>query len=298
MRTLLLILLYALCSAIRSQGIVQFDETTNRWSVIESSSANIQAFLESWTNIYGTQGDTIIGGETWARMFTLLDPEHGSDTLNNGYVRHVDDIVLWTENGVLVDTLYDFAMEPGDSALYLFDGTPAYLHLSQLDSITVAGIPHKQFHFAPFGGGFCSLPNERWIEGIGSLRGPLFPIKAREYCVEFNEAEVVSCFNRSDSLVWMNPDIAACEVSIQLSAGTLQSAPFHIGPNPTSGLLHVESIGIEQLEVLDLAGRVMLTLSTGIAYNTVLDIRNAQPGIYGIRCRIGDRWFTQRIVLE
>lgn len=197
--------------------VVQFDDTTNRWHVVETFGDPF-GFIEHWTDVWGNMGDTLILGEPWAKAYLLIDGEFGTDSVFHGYVRHEGDMVLFTPDGSMPDTLYDFDLLPGDSTRYSFlgDPFPGYLHVNLVDTVQIGGIDHRRIHFDQYDSGFCYLADEHWIEGVGSIRGPLFPAMAMGFCEEFAESMTLSCFGQVDTVVWMDTAFAECVVNILL----------------------------------------------------------------------------------
>lgn len=74
MKTFIL-LCFTLMGLFSAQAQVNgFMSNTARWHVAETSSANVQAFLETWTTSYGTIGDTLVAGVPWQRIVSSTDP--------------------------------------------------------------------------------------------------------------------------------------------------------------------------------------------------------------------------------
>lgn len=281
------IALCACITALPSNAQVNgFDSPSSRWYVAETSSANTQAFLETWTTIYGMLGDTMIAGQTWRRIASSPDPTLSADAVSRGYLRREGAVILYRAPGAAPDTLYDFDALPGDSVRYMIDGTPAYLHLTFIDTVVIGGNQHRRFSFANLGAGFCMLADEQWIEGIGSMRGPLFPFFAREFCEEFNESMSLTCFEEGGVLHWSAPGQASCVTNIMLGAET---------PDDPAGLIHLwPNPGFEQLNVSwsrpvpasmilrDPQGRILIegVLQQGCAR---FDASELAPGMYSLQ---------------
>lgn len=239
-----------------------FTSSTARWYVSETSSANVQAFLETWTIIYGTTGDTMISGISWQHVASSPDPMLSVNLTDQGLLRQDGEVVVYMAPGAAPDTLYDFGMAVGDSARYLFDGFPDYLHLLSIDTVVIAGNQHRRFIFADYGGGFCILDGEQWIQGLGSTRGPLFPLFAKEFCEEFNESMNLVCFEESGALYWSAPGQTNCVVNITLGMDKpgQEEEPLQLWPNPGCEQLHVAwaRTGASTVLLRDLQGRTVL----------------------------------------
>lgn len=239
-----------------------FMSTTARWHVAETSSANVQAFLETWTTTYGTIDDTLVIGMPWQRIVSSTDPTLNSDLMNLGFVRQEGDVVLHWVPGSAPDTLYNFGLQAGDSVEYSFTDFTGYLHLMAIDTVWIDSYPHRRFHFGDHGSGFCYLSGEQWLEGIGSTSGPLFPIAAREFCEEFDESLGLTCFEDDALTYWSGPDYPECIVNITLGVGQHgQLAPeLKVWYDPATGVLRLwtEATGLERVHVLNAVGQLML----------------------------------------
>ena len=64
-----------------------------------------------------------------------------------------------------------------------------------------------------------------------------------------------------------------------------------IYPNPVSNVLNVEGEGIEQVEVMDLNGRVILTSAA-----TSLNLENLASGVYMVRVIAAEGIHVEKIV--
>lgn len=96
-------------------------------------------------------------------------------------------------------------------------------------------------------------------------------------------------------------DANACAV-MQASQTANLNAPFvgldnakeinlSVYPNPTTGIVTVEGDGVKNVEVMDMAGRMVMTTN-----NSVVDMTNLSNGIYMIRINTEKGAFTQKIV--
>lgn len=238
-----------------------FMSTTARWHVAETSSANVQAFLETWTTTFGTIGDTLVSGVPWQRIVSSTDPTLNADVVDLGFVRQEGEVVLHWVPGTVPDTLYDFGLQVGDSVGYLFADFTGYIHLVAIDTVWLDGFAHRHFHFSDHGSGFCYLGDEQWIEGIGSTRGPLFPMAAREFCEEFDESLGLTCFADDGVTYWSDPNYPECVVNIMLGVGQQgRLAPeMKVWYDPATGVLRLwtEAIGLDRVQVLNSLGQLL-----------------------------------------
>lgn len=222
----------------------------------------MQAFLETWTTSYGTIGDTLVAGVPWQRIVSSTEPTLNVDVVDLGFVRQEGSVILHWVPGTAPDTLYDFGLQVGDSVGYMFADFTGYVHLMAIDSVWLDGFPHRRFHFSDFSTGFCSLGNEQWIEGIGSVRGPLFPVAAREFCEEFDESLGLTCFEEDAVTYWSDPNYPECVVNIMLGVEQLGATAdeMKVWCDPATGVLRIrmEPVGFERVQVMNAAGQLMI----------------------------------------
>ena len=79
------------------------------------------------------------------------------------------------------------------------------------------------------------------------------------------------------------------ETNSQLS--TLNSQ-LSIYPNPTTGLVHIDAVAVERVEVLDLVGRCV----TVFKETNTLDLTGLAAGTYTLRITMPDGVFTRRVI--
>ena len=72
---------------------------------------------------------------------------------------------------------------------------------------------------------------------------------------------------------------------------TVEGTEVSVYPNPTTGIVNIEAEGLKNVEVLDMAGRVVMTSSKNI-----LDISNLTNGVYMVRVNTIAGTATQKVV--
>ena len=152
------------------------------------------------------EGDTSISGISYKKIWVARDPAMAAWT-RNGFIRETTSRQVFYKSSVdFPETLiYDFSLQPGDSARFWGDQSFYY----KLDSITtttlLTGEHRRQFHLsAPLFN--CT---DHWIEGIGSLFGVLEPAS----CFWVGGTSGLLCFTEHDSLKYHDPGFSACYVN-------------------------------------------------------------------------------------
>lgn len=218
-------------------------------------------FTATTTRLFFIAGDSTVNGAVWSVF--VSEPTHPDDgpLRMEGLARTEDEIVLGLREDLTTDTLYDFSLGVGDSTHYLIDDWYAtWLHVTAIDSVIVDGGYRHVLHFED-----PQLPpfelQESWIEGIGSVHGPLFPARPVTFSTEVpGDSLMLTCYGIEDILLWTHPGYADCAVNILLGTADGSLPGIRIFPNPASDHLSIElpTPGVSSLRLLDNAGRTLL----------------------------------------
>ncbi len=231
------------------------------------------------------EGDTSINGFSYKKIWVARDAAMSVWT-RSGFIRETTSRQVFYKSSVdFPETLiYDFSLQPGDSARFWGDQSFYY----KLDSITtttlLTGEQRRQFHLsAPLFN--CT---DHWTEGIGSLYGVMEPAS----CYWVGGTSGLLCFTEHDSLKYHDPGFSSCYVY----SGISDQPPgnkFTVMHNRKSGKLMVsakETIsGNTVIELFDIYGR---RLYSGLLKNEKTEISlaglNRFDGLVLIRIRSGN----------
>lgn len=288
------LLLFGMLLALHAHAqLVQFADTTAQWYVADTypnGSMQDPGFTETLTTAYAYDGDTLLGLDQWSLMQSA--PQAGSALPSTiGFARAVGDVVLFRDTLGVIDTLYDFSLLPGDSVFYP-EPIGGYVRVEEVSSIVVAGVAHRVIAFEPFLEQVPSFFVERWIEGIGSVHGPLFPRYPRNFETEVpGDSLRLTCFKRNDVLLWTHPDYPDCVTNIIQGTDDLSGSDrgISIWPNPGAQELLVGSGGMPIASVLlcDAQGSVVLQHTAPQGSNTI-NTSALASGLYTVRVFVRD----------
>lgn len=265
------LIILSLIISVRSfgQSTINFADTNATWHVAKTfpdGSSLFPNFVSTITKTYGYNGDTLIGSVLWTKMFFTLDSNF-STTLNlkkAGYLNTSNNLVLYLDTLFNLDTIYNFNLQIGDSVKYDFGSGDNYLFVTNLDSTIIDGSYHKRFYFSePTDPNIFTILKEIWIEGIGSVHGPLFPSNPTTFSTEIADSLNLTCFKINDSIIWNNPYYNDCYINIVLSVNDLQETQWNIFtyPNPVTNELRIElpKIANENFEIsiFDINGKLV-----------------------------------------
>lgn len=246
---------------------------------------NDAAFLGITTNVFAVQGDTLYNGSL--RPLLVV-----SDSAA-GYAEKVAVIIEDTaKQTVRLEPLlpylrpveYDFSLRKNDTITFNYG-------LSSLDWTAVVdttymitdlrGNKRRKIVFNMRDTLYCSGVQRSWVEGIGSTTALFQPFPDCGAVAEV--AKNIQCVYVDSTAIYDNsggePCFVLSEDEYSLSEG------IKLYPNPTEGLLYVESArDFHKIEVLDLNGRKIYKTSTG----PKIDLSSLPAGIYLLKFSAND----------
>jgi hypothetical protein len=139
--------------------------------------------------------------------------------------------------------------------------------------------------------------NEIWIEGIGSIHGPLFPNFPVKFSQEMPDSMLVTCSYSDHQQVWQHPSYAGCYVNIVLGVSKLEIFDFKIYPNPFSDKIYFENSRIYNydLAVLNSVGQVVRQIQPD-SNSQSIDLTELKAGIYFLRISAQGITKTMKII--
>lgn len=288
MKTTIIFSVMMLPTLLWGQIVNHFENLDSKWNVAKTHPSGTQQnpnFATTTTTIFGFQGDTLINSEQWLKLYSTNDSLFQSNLIYRGLTRKANHLILYRDTLNQIDTLYNFDLSLGDSVLFnLYGMHPEWLKVINVDSIAMNGNFYKRLKFAePDMIAFDKL-NEVWIEGIGSIHGPLFPNFPVKFSQEMPDSMLLTCTFSNNQEVWQHAAYNNCYVSIVLGIDKHELYSFKIYPNPFSDQIHFENKIAEVLymTILDNIGQVVKQVQiTG--KNATIDLSQLNDGIYFLR---------------
>ncbi len=270
-----------------AQNVIRFDDEGGAWYVADTypqGDMENPNFIGTTTVRYFADGDSIVAGEAWGRLFMQPTTDPPPAAQFQGLVRQDGDVVLFLDAEAVMDTLYDFRLQPGDSMHYVSPWYDTYLPLLAVDSILVQGVYHRVFHFGQF---FLTLEealSDTWIEGIGSIHGPLAPRMPSTLGYNFGmpDSTRLTCYAQQGVTLWDHSGYPECVVNIALSLEEQADIGHQISIHPNPGsIFQLTGLGQQpaQLQLLDLQGRVLMEANTVVDHQPV-DASGLPAGAY------------------
>lgn len=274
-----------------------------KWNVAKTYPAATQehpSFVATTTTVYGIHGDSTINGETWSKMYSTPDSLFQNDLVYQGLTRNENDVILFIDTLSQLDTLYDFNLTLGDSVLYNFNGMPEWIYVDEINTLQINGQSYRKFKFTePTGPSAFNFLKEEWIEGIGSIHGPIFPNSPVKFSSEMPDSMLLTCSFSDTQDFFQHPSYSNCYVNITLGIENQESINYKLYPNPVSSVLTIEAsqnLG-GNIEIVDINGKLVKTVrSEGM--NLQIDVSSLENGVYFIHVKGNQQMAVKRFVVE
>ncbi|MBR2771340.1 MAG: T9SS type A sorting domain-containing protein [Bacteroidales bacterium] len=211
------------------------------------------------------------------------------------YVYEDDDKVYWWNKDLQEFTvLYDLGAQEGDSWVIKVGTETLTMHVDGVEQFEFEGSMHKMLQVSDEGGVFCGSI----VCGIGHMTS-FFPERLMQKGKNYRVVGI-RCYWRDSELIYKFGDRDCDEVYQEYHNGLDESAEnqFDIYPNPTNGVLVVEtvctpSLPTQRYRITNLMGQTLMSGSI-TAENQRIDVSNLPHGMYFIS--IGD--MTRKFVVR
>jgi hypothetical protein len=211
-------------------------------------------------------------------------------------------MVLYSGATGRLDTLYDFGLEKGDHFTFNFENDSVRLEVIKVDMAEVNGIDRKRITFSEPGDiSMVGIMNEVWIEGVGSIHGPLYPAAPRMFMTEFTDALDLTCARMAGGeVIWKNSNYDDCFVNNILSAQTDRTdAPFSVYPNPFEQEIYLDGPFMggsgAHVNVYDMQGRRVYSSQLPVGKRQ-LSLNGLGKGVYLLEIAWKGESYFQKIV--
>lgn len=251
----------------------QFIDESKQWNVRQE----IQ-FGPTNTAIFKVYGDTLINGLLYKTIW--VNEDSTSNTwYNSGFLREDSNRVYFREFDQEEGLLYDFNLQAGDTTyvISIQCWEPVERIVLNVDSIEIFGITRTRWHFD-------YTEWDIWIEGIGSLFGPLnsiFPCWTDWYVD-------LLCYYENDTLCFINENFDECYLTLVGIYDINKMSNIKISPNPSQkgSLIKITSSDlIRDLEILSLNGMVIKYYQNLNSKSITINRNSLLPGMYLLKVR-------------
>ena len=234
-------------------------------------------------------GDTLINREgKRPKVIVRSNTHYNRDTITevtHEYVYEENGVVYWWNKTLGKFTvLYDFSAEVGDEWTIEVGDETITTHVYDFDLQYIDGIPYKKLTIADPNNAFSGS----LLSSIGHMTS-FFPERLMNRGKAFR-VEGLRCYWVDDELVYKTGNDDCDAIYTELHNGIEEptdDASFAVYPNPTNGILFVETRLIASLpdpteyRITNLTGQTLLQGSINIE-NQQIDINNLPAGMYFI----------------
>ncbi|MDO8897545.1 MAG: T9SS type A sorting domain-containing protein [Bacteroidales bacterium] len=265
-----------------------FISTEKQWNVM------LTAFpLSNTTEIYKINGDSTVNLTDYSKIWASFDSL--ATWHFKGLLREESNIVYYIPPVGAEGILYDFNLEIGDNTYInnvFCSDIPIYV--IDIDTVEYFGTSRKRWLIGENG-----IVDEVWVEGIGSLNGPLYS----KYwnCIICPVWELL-CFHESDTLKYMKPFETNCYYSTVGVAEKAVENDFIVSPNPAKkgNEISLETTSkMLSISVFDVTGRLVKTINPLHVNKINIETSNFEPGLYLITVATDrEKIMTRKILIE
>ncbi|RFC55221.1 T9SS type A sorting domain-containing protein [Brumimicrobium aurantiacum] len=298
----ILLLSFLLPTLLFSQITHHFSNQDSKWHVAKSFTAATQehpSFVATTTTVFGIQGDSTINSEVWSKIYSTSDSSFQNNLVFEGLTRVDNDLILYKNGTNPIDTLYNFDLAIGDSVFYDFDYFTSWIHVYEIETVLLNGESYRKFIFTePNGPTAFDHLSEVWIEGIGSVHGPLFPNTPTKFSEEVPDSLLLTCSFSNNQDFFQHPSYSDCYVNITLGIKNQEALDFSIYPNPVSSILTIESTqNINgEIEFFDVNGKLVKTMES-FDEKVTIDVSGFENGVYFLHFDVGSGKVVKKVLV-
>jgi hypothetical protein len=285
--TLFIGLTFLMNVSLFGQGFISPDK---QWNV------RLVGFPASYTTeIFRIEGDSTVNSMLYSKIWISTDSL--SSWAFQGLLRENENVVYYIPPGSSEGILYDFNLKTGDTAFVrnIFCGDEEIpVYVLDVDTVEYFGTARKRWHLGENG-----YTDEFWVEGIGSLNGPLYT--KYWHCIVCPVWELL-CYHHNDTLQYILPGETECyqnSVGINDHQGTND---ILIKPNPVKNgnPIEIEMMNTPvNIDVFNASGALLKSFSPLQGRKISIETNDFDPGLYLLNIKTkenGTRTF--KIIIE
>ena len=144
-----------------------------------------------------------------------------------------------------------------------------------------------------------SMVKEAWIEGIGSLKNPIFPAKPFTIDTEWGQKVDLTCSFVNEIQFYHNGGYTQCFNRDVLGIEELQSINVNIYPNPTHKIINinVNQLGYYNLTIFNNLGEIIIEKRLSGSTNNV-NVSELNKGIYFLNIKTDESSQTIKFIKQ
>jgi len=245
------------------------------------------------TEIYVINGDSVINSvnynKIWVSFDSLVTWQY------QGLLREDSNIVYYIPPDKNEGVLYDFNLEIGDTAYVnnmFCNNIPIYV--IDIDTVEYLGTSRKRWILGEDG-----YVHEFWVEGIGSLNGPLHT--KFMYCIVCPYWELL-CYHFNDTLEYKMFGQTDCYQNTVGMTENYKESDFLIIPNPVKkgDNINIKTNSIPSIiSVFNSAGLLINTINPENNNKIRIETNTYKPGLYFVTIKTKEnRISTKKLLIK
>ncbi len=265
-----------------------FISTDKQWNVMNSWYGGFQ------TEIFKIEGDSSLNEFNYNKIWTSFDSTISWTYM--GLLREENNVVYYVPEGSNEGVLYDFNLEEGDEVLirnFFCVDTEVPVTITEIDTVEIMGADRKRWHLST-----NDYPSDIWIEGIGSVAGPLYSMY--EYCIVCPIWELLCCHQGNDLIYsfYEEPDCFRLSVGVEKHDGI---SDLIIKPNPVNQGQPIEietEARLIEIHVFNTSGTLIKEIEAQINQSVIIPTNDLKTGVYFIKFISEDgRFGTEKVIV-
>ena len=275
--TVLIIILFCFITTINAQTLV---DTNKVWTVVDCLN-----FGACETSIYKFQGDTIISGINYKKLYISSDSTM-TFWYYKGAFREDSSKKVFMQSNPNDIFYYDFGLNKNDTVIV----QTKQMVVDSIDTVTLITGEKRKILFLHDANYFCV---DQWTDGIGSFMGL---VNVDEGCAIDIWYEL-NCFTENDTLKYHNSDYPSCYYSTEgINENTLNHVSVY--PNPATDNLTIETnINTEErLEIINMVGQTIHT--SNIIKKATINTSAFPNGVYILKLYTDKETVVKKFIKE
>ena len=247
------------------------------------------------TEVFRIQGDSLVDSLSYSKIWVSFDSL--ATFTFKGLLREESNVVYYIPPDLSEGILYDFNLEIGDttSVINIFCGNEVIpITVTNIDTVEYFGVSRKRWQLDSYGGS-----EEYWVEGIGSLNGPLYT--KYWYCIVCPVWELL-CFHNNDTLRYIMPYETNCYQNTVGVNENNDKHDFSIKPNPVKkgNYIYIETNSIpNSISIYNSSGLLIKRVNKIRDKIVRIETNDLKSGMYLLTIRLNeDRIKTQKIMIK
>ena len=264
--------------------------------ISEDKQWNVRLFsFGTYTEVFKIEGDSTFNSLNYKKIW--MSGDSLASWYYKGLLREESNVVYYVPPNTSEGVLYDFNLEIGDTTYVknAFCGDEEIpIYVVDIDTVEYFGIPRKRWHLGENG-----YTEEFWVEGIGSLFGPLYT--NYDYNVVCPVWDLL-CYHKDDELLYILPGQVDCFQGTVGVESIKELDDISIKPNPVKkgNTIYLETNSVpNSISIFNSSGLLIKRLNQIRDKIIRIETNDFKPGMYFITIQtIGGRIKTQKIMIE